>query len=1516
MEEEIPETFVATAGDEKFLSRARRLWELIKETANPNTMHTEDLTEEQRKRLASFESFDYHKAYPDMYMAYLREHSSIIPFSDAQTGSAGVGRVIVPLPLTPHPHPAFTSTAFGSRTSSSVEKQERKNLIIRWLLHVAIAISVSLMAALVAYAVDGLESFRFHTLSSFVNILHFRIVAQFVGYLFWMSTAIIMMGIGTAVVVFIEPAAGGGGIPTVMAYLNGVNVRRAMNIKTFVVKALSCLFAVASGLPVGIEAPLVHLGAIVGAGVTQGGSQTLGIHTGFFKPFRNHQDRRAFITAGAACGVSAAFGAPIGGLLFVMEEISSSWDHSGSGQIFLASMIAMTTTTMVNSLVEEGKLLGWVSHTASVLFEVNISIPFNLMSIVPALFLGAILGALAALFTKLNIILNKWRNKNVAPYLHRRLLEPVAVIFMYATLTYFLSWASDCRTIKPIGEVNETILQWGTESQARLFSDTCKNQTAHYSPLGTLNMATGKNAIRHLFTRQTAGQLPIPHLLVYFLLYSCFACISSGLSIASGLVVPSLVIGAAFGRLYGLILWYLFSVRIPSVDRGYRAEDSWLDPGLFALIGAAAFLAGTSRLGMSVCVIVVELSSELRYLLPIMVGIVCSKAIANWLSEPLYHHILHLDCVPFLSPQIPSAEFEQLTAGDVMVREVVALRRVEKTETIWKALQTTHHAFPVVEEVEEDGGVRRASRWKRIDSSTKEEGNNQDNNGEETQQEESNELWDGTPQGERRDGGKKDDEEGAGPSPLRGGDHFPHQSYPPRFRGGVSSSNHNNKYSEGCGEGDLAGLLTLGSSHASVLVSSQLSSPPLPFSSFPHHHPHHETTLEGSPPTTTTTTTTISNGQARQRPLRYRFVGLVTREDLQAFLALPRLSSEYLSPSSSSRHTPSSSALTRNGNVGGVTDKRALPSPIHSGDGKIFPLFQQDSIPTMTPTTPAGSSPSRVLLSSHAFPSFPPPRPPSSGPLTSHTFSTENMSYLQWIQHKHNVFMTGGGIKGWRATWANIFSGSSSHYLPMPSSPTSVSHLSTSANDDCSETKLTTPGLRQPIFSTVTPSVSVAGGGGGGGAAAGSAEEKRGVHFTNTNNNNNNQHQYRPNHLGKEESDIMNQNGRPQGNSSHCEDAFSGEPLVVLPATVDLSLIINRSPWVIPPFFNLFMAYKTFSMMGLRHMVVVDGEEVCGVITRKDLLPDALRLRLKELRYRIAEQGFLGVEPTYSGRNHYHHYDRGGGNGTGDPYSVAWPSSLRHRHHDYDQHLPTTTTTTSHEEDRSSAGSREGKGKVSCFPRGTATGTFSSYTEREKGLPPLPSGSGVHHPSRLASSSIIMPISPTCVSSPPVTDAWVSQAHPPSVPLPPALPFLSSSSASTSTLTISRGSLSSPLRATRTEGVCGGDGGAVPRVSLESDSFGNGHAPSPLPDSSRDSGGGEGRGSRPLSPFLDSHHGVLAGGSSSKGGGGARIFIRTAAGGAGGTSSSPGTYFSEQSPLSSEDIDQLFGFPTSSAPDS
>ncbi|ESL09902.1 chloride channel protein [Trypanosoma rangeli SC58] len=913
------------------------------DTANPFTRHSEDMTAEEAKKQSSFESFDYYKPYPSMYMTHLRAH-----YAGRTTAASGGGRTgsttattttndnagVPPMndvvtvniggPLAPNTDGARLTVM---NTVKKYDADER-NEALRWILHVIIAIAVGVLATTISYTVEFVDNYRAAQLYDLIKKHHMS--GRFIGYLFSIGVSMALVVVAAAVVVFFEPAAAGGGIPDVIAYLNGVHVPKAMKLRTFLAKSISCMCAVAGGLPVGLEAPLIHLGAIVGAGVTQGRSHALGCQTKLFQAFRNNKDRRDFITAGAACGVSAAFGAPIGGLLFVMEEVSSFWDHSASGQIFLATMICFTTIGIIRSMLEDQQLLGWVSNAVSVLFEVNLTIPLNLFSIVPSFFLGILCGAFAAVFTKVNLMLVKYRRRYLRPFVFRRFVEPLIIVLLYGTLSYMLALVPDCRPTHAMSSANGSFV-WGTENRTQLFTATCATEDA-YAPLATLTMGTGKDTIRHLLSRQTIGEFPAVYILIFLTLYTFFASWSSGTAVSGGLVVPSLVIGAAFGRLYGQILWFL-AVRGAGAERSYKVSQAWLDPGVFALIGAGAFFSGTSRMTMSICVIMVELSSELHYLLPVMVAIIMSKTVADFISEPLYHHMLRLDSVPYLQAHLLRPGFEQLTAADVMTSKVVTLRLREKTSVVLNALRhTTHHAFPVVEAVQEERSER-------------------------------------------------------GNCPVNG---------KPLGR-------------EELGE------------------------------------------------------------EEEEKRVRYKFVGLVTREDVHIFLALPALYSAHQSSGSS--------------------DLRGRGSGLE---------------------------------------------------LAPSVLAINKMTWAEWLTHKTSLFFVLGS-KRWLEIWAR-------------------------GNN--------TAGVLEKVDVDASES------------------------------NDPNGSEDRPNPLSVDERRL--------------------------PPVLDFSLIVNRSPWVIPPFFNLQMAYHTFRMMGLRHMVVVDGDAVVGIITRKDLLVDTLLRRLRELHGENNNGGSAGNTPPAS----------------------------------------------------------------------------------------------------------------------------------------------------------------------------------------------------------------------------------------------------------------------------------------------
>ena len=65
--------------------------------------------------------------------------------------------------------------------------------------------------------------------------------------------------------------------------------------------------------------------------------------------FQYFNIRRSFTTAGVAAGVAAAFNAPIGGLLFAMEDLSSFWSRRLSWQTFFCAGIAAATAKLLAS---------------------------------------------------------------------------------------------------------------------------------------------------------------------------------------------------------------------------------------------------------------------------------------------------------------------------------------------------------------------------------------------------------------------------------------------------------------------------------------------------------------------------------------------------------------------------------------------------------------------------------------------------------------------------------------------------------------------------------------------------------------------------------------------------------------------------------------------------------------------------------------------------------------------------------------------------------------------------------------------------------------------------------------------------------------------------------------------------------------------------------------------------------------------------------------------------------------
>ena len=163
----------------------------------------------------------------------------------------------------------------------------------------------------------------------------------------------------------------------------------------------------------------------------------------FFSRFRNSEDRRNFISAGAAAGIASAFGAPVGGLLFAMEEVSSFWKNKLSWQVFFCCMVATFTTDLLNSAFHGFKYKGDFGLFKPKFIPKDL-IAVNVIAVIPAIILGIVGGVLGSAFTQLNLLFSRSRKRIMARIKGKhaknllRMLETLVVLLIVSCVHIFI----------------------------------------------------------------------------------------------------------------------------------------------------------------------------------------------------------------------------------------------------------------------------------------------------------------------------------------------------------------------------------------------------------------------------------------------------------------------------------------------------------------------------------------------------------------------------------------------------------------------------------------------------------------------------------------------------------------------------------------------------------------------------------------------------------------------------------------------------------------------------------------------------------------------------------------------------------------------------------------------------------------------------------------------------------------------------------------------------------------------
>ncbi|KAL0725084.1 hypothetical protein Bca4012_039683 [Brassica carinata] len=483
--------------------------------------------------------------------------------------------------------------------------------------------------------------------------------------------------VATVLVVVFAPTAAGPGIPEIKAYLNGIDTPNMFGATTMIVKIVGSIGAVAAGLDLGKEGPLVHIGSCIASLLGQGGPDNHRIKWRWLRYFNNDRDRRDLITCGSASGVCAAFRSPVGGVLFALEEVATWWRSALLWRTFFSTAVVVVVLRAFIEICNSGKC-GLFGKGGLIMFDVShVEVRYHAVDIIPVTLIGVIGGILGSLYNHLlHKVLRLYNLINQKGKIHKVLLSLSVSLFTSLCL-YGLPFLAECKPCNP--SIDEACPTNGRSGNFKQFN--CPN--GYYNDLATLFLTTNDDAVRNVFSSNTPNEFGMVSLWIYFGLYCILGLITFGIATPSGLFLPIILMGSAYGRMLGTVM----------------GPYTKIDQGLYAVLGAASLMAGSMRMTVSLCVIFLELTNNLLLLPITMFVLLIAKTVGDSFNLSIYEIILHLKGLPFLEAN-PEPWMRNLTVGELGDAKppVVTLRGVEKVANIVDALRnTTHNAFPVLD---------------------------------------------------------------------------------------------------------------------------------------------------------------------------------------------------------------------------------------------------------------------------------------------------------------------------------------------------------------------------------------------------------------------------------------------------------------------------------------------------------------------------------------------------------------------------------------------------------------------------------------------------------------------------------------------------------------------------------------------------------------------------------------------------------------------------------------------------
>lgn len=463
-----------------------------------------------------------------------------------------------------------------------------------------------------------------------------------VNYTLYILSSLSFAFISATLVRSFAPYAAGSGISEIKCIIAGFVMKGFLGFWTLLIKSIGLPLAIASGLSVGKEGPSVHYAVCTGNVISQL----------FEKYKRNAAKSREILTACAAAGVGVAFGSPIGGVLFSLEEISSYFPLKTLWRSYFCALVATAVLAAMNPF-RTGQL---------VMFTVKYDRSWHFFELIFFVIIGIFGGLYGAFVMKWNLRVQAFRKKYLKDYsvIEATLLAAATAVVCYPNLFLRIDM---------------------TESMEILFLE-CEGGHDY----GGLCQAGKRWSM-------------VFSLLIATILRVLLVIVSYGCKVPAGIFVPSMAIGASFGRMVGILVQALHeSAPDSSFFASCEPDVPCITPGTYAFLGAGAALSGIMHITVSVVVIMFELTGALTYILPTMIVVGVTKAVRDRFGKGgIADRMIWFNGFPFLDNK------EEHTFGvpvsTVMINDLTAIPSsgLDLASLEWLLSENKFQGFPVVE---------------------------------------------------------------------------------------------------------------------------------------------------------------------------------------------------------------------------------------------------------------------------------------------------------------------------------------------------------------------------------------------------------------------------------------------------------------------------------------------------------------------------------------------------------------------------------------------------------------------------------------------------------------------------------------------------------------------------------------------------------------------------------------------------------------------------------------------------